>query len=179
MLKVTYSEVDHDSGKPLPFDVNRSYGLYTALFGQVGDVIKDKHLLIVPSGALTSLPFQVLVTAVPPDVFSGESVREVGLLGAELRDLTDDRRKQLSFSNRGVGIVQSVAGGPAETAGLRPSDILLSVGGSDVAGVQQAVDAVRALAPHSTVQVGSYGRVRRVMSLYLSGPRPSRLGTSF
>ena len=29
------------------------------------DLIKDKHLLIVPSGPLTQLPFQVLVTAAP------------------------------------------------------------------------------------------------------------------
>ena len=30
---------------------------------QVEDLIRDKHLLIVPSGPLTQLPFQVLVTA--------------------------------------------------------------------------------------------------------------------
>ncbi len=28
-------------------------------------LIKDKHVLLVPSGALTSLPFQVLVTKAP------------------------------------------------------------------------------------------------------------------
>jgi CHAT domain-containing protein len=39
--------------------------LYQALFGQVEDLIKGKQLLIVPSGALTQLPFQVLVTAPP------------------------------------------------------------------------------------------------------------------
>src|SRR5262249_373009 len=36
---------------------------YKALFGQVEDLIKGKHLLVVPSGPLTQLPFQVLVTA--------------------------------------------------------------------------------------------------------------------
>ena len=34
-----------------------------ALFGEVEDFIKGKHSLIVPSGPLTQLPFQVLVTA--------------------------------------------------------------------------------------------------------------------
>ncbi len=29
------------------------------------DLIRDKHLLIVPSGPLTQLPFQVLVTEKP------------------------------------------------------------------------------------------------------------------
>ena len=49
-------------GKPLPFDAAIAHDLYTGLFGEIEDLIKDKHLLIVPSGALTSLPFQVLVT---------------------------------------------------------------------------------------------------------------------
>jgi CHAT domain-containing protein/tetratricopeptide (TPR) repeat protein len=48
---------------PLPFDHARAHAVYKALFGQVEDLIRDKHLLIVPSGALTQLPFQVLVTA--------------------------------------------------------------------------------------------------------------------
>jgi CHAT domain-containing protein len=52
--------------KPLPFDAAASYRLYKSLFGQVEDLIRNKHLLIVPSGALTQLPFQVLVTAAAP-----------------------------------------------------------------------------------------------------------------
>jgi hypothetical protein len=41
--------------KNLPFDTNRAYALYQALFGSIEDLIKDKHLLIVPTGALTQL----------------------------------------------------------------------------------------------------------------------------
>jgi CHAT domain-containing protein len=65
LLKTDYTEVDHWGGKPLPFDPGRAYGLYKALFGQVGDLIEGKHLLIVASGALTQLPFQVLITHRP------------------------------------------------------------------------------------------------------------------
>ena len=43
----------------------RAYKLYQALFGQVEDLVKGKQLLIVPSGPLTQLPFQVLVMAPP------------------------------------------------------------------------------------------------------------------
>jgi CHAT domain-containing protein/tetratricopeptide (TPR) repeat protein len=50
---------------PLPFSIGIAHELYQALFGSVEDLIKDKHLLIVPSGPLTSLPFQVLVTEKP------------------------------------------------------------------------------------------------------------------
>jgi len=49
----------------LSFDLVRAHALYKAIFGKVEDLIKGKHLLIVPSGALTMLPFQVLVTEPP------------------------------------------------------------------------------------------------------------------
>ena len=63
LLNLAYTESDRRAGKPLPFDVGRAHSLYKALFGQVEDLIKGKHLLVVPSGPLTQLPFQVLVTA--------------------------------------------------------------------------------------------------------------------
>jgi CHAT domain-containing protein len=50
-------------GQPLFFDIARAHHLYRALFGDVEDLIKGKSLLLVPSGPLTQLPFQVLVTA--------------------------------------------------------------------------------------------------------------------
>jgi tetratricopeptide (TPR) repeat protein len=62
-------------GDPLPFDLGVAHELYRALLGPFDDLIKDKHLIIVPSGPLTSLPFQVLVTEQPqssrPKIFEG------------------------------------------------------------------------------------------------------------
>jgi tetratricopeptide (TPR) repeat protein len=49
----------------LPFDLGRAHALYAALFSPFEDIIKDKHLLVVPAGALTTLPLQVLVTTTP------------------------------------------------------------------------------------------------------------------
>jgi CHAT domain-containing protein len=54
-----------NKSQPLPFDLGKAHELYQALFGKVEDLISDKHLLIVASGPLTSLPFQVLVTEEP------------------------------------------------------------------------------------------------------------------
>jgi len=61
----SYTEADHEAGKSLPFDMGRLNGLYKGLLGDAEDLIKGKHLLIVPAGALTTLPFQVLVTKPP------------------------------------------------------------------------------------------------------------------
>ena len=50
------------------FDVRRSHALYQTLLGPVASRLAGKqHMLVVPTGALTSLPFQVLVTAPPTE----------------------------------------------------------------------------------------------------------------
>jgi CHAT domain-containing protein len=59
----------HEVGQPLPFDLARAHGLYAALLAPFHEIIKDKRLLIVPSGPLTGLPFSVLVTEAPASRF--------------------------------------------------------------------------------------------------------------
>ncbi|MGO9544180.1 MAG: CHAT domain-containing protein [Rhodomicrobium sp.] len=69
-------------GEALPFDIQRSHALYQALFGQVENLIKDKKLIIVPSGPLTSLPFSVLVTeAADAKLTKFEAYRKAAWLG--------------------------------------------------------------------------------------------------
>jgi tetratricopeptide (TPR) repeat protein len=55
------------SGKTTLFDLGLANELYAALLGPVEPLIKEKkELLVVPSGALTALPFHLLVTEKPP-----------------------------------------------------------------------------------------------------------------
>ena len=55
------------SGKSGLFDLAQANELYTALLGPVEPLLKDKRsLLIAPSGAVTALPFHLLVTEKPP-----------------------------------------------------------------------------------------------------------------
>ena len=49
-------------GEPLPFDLGTARELYAQLLAPFADLTRDKQLIIVPSGPLTSLPFHVLVT---------------------------------------------------------------------------------------------------------------------
>jgi CHAT domain-containing protein/tetratricopeptide (TPR) repeat protein len=86
MLNNKYSyqlSVDGVAVDVLPFDLERAHALYKALLGPVEDLIKDKHLLVVPSGPLTSLPFNVLVTEPPKArmVASLAEHRQVAWLG--------------------------------------------------------------------------------------------------
>lgn len=53
------------SGTKLPFSLKTAFELYEILLGPVKKVIKNKSLLIVPTGPLASLPFAALVTERP------------------------------------------------------------------------------------------------------------------
>ncbi|MBO0765746.1 MAG: CHAT domain-containing protein, partial [Hyphomicrobiaceae bacterium] len=57
-----YENFDWKASNILPFDPSRAHALYKALLEPAQGLISGKHLLIVPSGPLTSLPFGVLVT---------------------------------------------------------------------------------------------------------------------
>ena len=50
-----------------PFDAAAAHAVYRDLFGGIEDLTQGKRLLIVPSGALTQLPFEVLVTGKPDE----------------------------------------------------------------------------------------------------------------
>lgn len=48
------------------FDIERSHALYRQILGPIAATLQGKrHVIVVPTGALTSLPFQVLVTDPP------------------------------------------------------------------------------------------------------------------
>jgi CHAT domain-containing protein len=65
LLGQDYTARDLADGKPLPFSTMRAHELYKALFGGVEEHIRGKHLIVVPTGVLASLPLQVLVTEAP------------------------------------------------------------------------------------------------------------------
>jgi CHAT domain-containing protein len=55
-----------EGGKPVLFDLGLANELYVSLIGPVEDLVKrEHHLLVVPAGPLTSLPFHLLVTEKP------------------------------------------------------------------------------------------------------------------
>ncbi len=78
--KLLNTEVSED--RQPPFDAAAAHALYRDLFGGVEDLIKDKSLLVVPSGALTQLPFEALVTEKPDASLPRfEAYKSAGWLG--------------------------------------------------------------------------------------------------
>ena len=65
----------------------------------MADLIKDKHLLIVPSGPLTQLPFHVLVTEKPDPAITGTDLRD-----ASGRIPLGQFENQIQFQDAGTAI---------------------------------------------------------------------------
>jgi CHAT domain-containing protein len=67
-----------------PFDLVKSHEFYQALLEPFADLTNGKHLIIVPSGPLTSLPFHVLVTRpVDPTLTGMARYREAAWLALQ------------------------------------------------------------------------------------------------
>lgn len=123
------------------FDRVLAHELYTALLAPLADVLGDaRHLIVVPDGPLTSLPFSVLVTR-PPEGPDGDAqtLRDTGWLIRDhalttlpnvaslriLRQVTLPRRKGdatpfigfgdpvLGYARRDTAMLDQAAGGPA------------------------------------------------------------------
>jgi CHAT domain-containing protein len=83
----TYADLvaaDSSRRKPLPFDLARASKLYNAILGPFESAIRSKQLIVVPDGALSSLPLSVLVTEKPSAAIPSSlaSYRTAAWLGA-------------------------------------------------------------------------------------------------
>ena len=99
------SQASDASGKSGLFDLALANELYAALLGPVEALVKDKRsLLVAPSGALTALPFHLLVTEKPAAAISGNIRR---------------------LSRRGVAV--EAAGGVGAAVGCEPESVARSL----------------------------------------------------
>jgi CHAT domain-containing protein/Tfp pilus assembly protein PilF len=71
-------KLQKSAGAPVLFDLALAHELYVELLGPIDALVKDKrHLLVVPSGPLTSLPFHLLVMEKPAKPVMG--IKDVAL----------------------------------------------------------------------------------------------------
>ncbi|MEZ5923637.1 MAG: CHAT domain-containing tetratricopeptide repeat protein [Hyphomicrobiaceae bacterium] len=75
--------VDRPEANPAGLDLNASFELYRELLGAstIEAALAGKsHLVLIPSGALTGLPFQLLVTEAPADLSGPDRFRKASWL---------------------------------------------------------------------------------------------------
>ena len=71
-----------------------------------------------------------------------------GWIGVEAQEITPELAESFGLPDKdGALIAGVVRGSPADTAGIRPGDVLLSVGGKAVKDPQVMLDLIAALKP--------------------------------
>src|SRR6266852_3803662 len=123
------------------------------LFNLRGEVIGVNTAII--GGANTigfAIPIAVVKQILPQLEKTGRVVR--GFLGVQPQPITQDMVDSLGLkSTQGALIADVVKGGPADKAGIRPADVVVSLNGKPVTDANQLTRDVGAIPPSQTVKL--------------------------
>ena len=132
-----------NSGGALVDAAGNLLGINTAIYSRTGGSL----------GIGFAIPVSTARMVMEALIRDGEVTR--GFIGIEQRDLTPDIAQTLNLPvKQGVLITGVVQSGPAAAGGLRPGDVVVSVGGTPVANTYQLLNAVASLRPRAVAAIG-------------------------
>lgn len=128
-----------------------------ALVDAAGNLLGINTAIYSRSGGSLGIGFAIPVTTarqvMEALIREGQVTR--GFIGIEQRDLTLEIAQTLNLPiKEGVLITGVLQSGPASAGGLRPGDVVVSVGGSPVANTYQLLNAVASLKPKAVAAIG-------------------------
>ncbi|MDO8519592.1 MAG: DegQ family serine endoprotease [Deltaproteobacteria bacterium] len=102
------------------------------LFNSRGEVVGINTAMIATGqGIGFAIPINMAKDVVPQLIATGSVTR--GWLGVAIREMTDDEAKTLGLKkSEGAMVAQVVPGGPAEAAGIKAGDVILSFNGQKI-----------------------------------------------
>jgi len=136
-------------------------GINSAIYSQTGGSV----------GIGFAIPVSTAKTVLDAIVKHGQVVR--GWIGVESQDITPDLADSFGLGrDHGAIIAGVVRGGPADRAGVRPGDILVSVQGKKVANTNDMLNLVANLAPGDTATMTVMRKNRETRVDVTVGRRP-------
>lgn len=119
-----------------------------------------------------AVPINTAKMILPQLEKKGHVVR--GYLGVFISDPTEKEQKAFSLPSREGALVQDVEqGGPADKAGLKAGDAIVSVNGTPVKDTRQLIDRVSMVAPGDKVTLGVIRDGKKTDMVATVGERPS------
>lgn len=146
------------------------------LFDMRGNVIGINNAIFSPSGGSVGIGFAIPAEIAAPIVAQLRDGQEIerGYLGVNLQPMNDDLAASLGLQRNRGEIVQVVTeDSPAQRAGLKAGDIIVSVNGREVSSDQTVSFLVANLAPGESVPVEVLREGRRLTINTTLGKRPS------
>jgi serine protease Do len=126
------------------------------LFDSAGRVIGVNTAIFSPNGGSVGIGFAIPASQVAPVV---EQLRESGhvergWLGVQIQTLDDELAAGMGREKAGGALVASVVeDSPAERAGLRPGDVILSFENEEITDVKSLTRRVAAAGPSSEIEL--------------------------
>ena len=132
-----------NSGGALVDTAGNLLGINTAIYSRTGGSL----------GIGFAIPVSTARQVMEALIKEGQVTR--GFIGVEQRDLTPEIAQTLNLPiKQGVLITGVRQNGPASAGGLRPGDVVVSVGGTPVANSYQLLNAVASLKPKAVAAIG-------------------------
>ncbi len=148
-----------------------------ALIDTGGNLIGINSAIYSQSGGSMGIGFAIPVSTVrmvmDAIITKGQVVR--GWIGVEPRDITPELAENLDLGKQdGVIIAAVLKNGPADRAGIRPGDILVSVDGKNIANMKEMFNLIATLPPESKTGVVVLRDGKEVSLEIIVGKRPSK-----
>ncbi len=100
-----------------------------------------------------------------------------GYIGVALRDVDADLVRSLNLTVNEGALIQDITGGsPAERAGLRPYDVIVSFEGQEIANDDELIREIAARSPGTAVSIGLLRDGRQLPVTVKLAERPLRAG---
>ena len=120
-----------------------------------------------------AIPVSTVRMVMDAIIAKGQVVR--GWIGVEPRDITPELAENLDLGKQdGVIIAAVLKNGPADRAGIRPGDILISVDGKNIANMKEMFNLIATLQPESKTGVVVLRDGKEVSLEIIVGKRPSK-----
>ena len=140
-------------------------GINTAIYSQNGGSM----------GIGFAIPVSLVRSVMEQIIRNGAVTR--GWIGVEVQEVTPELAESFKLPNtEGTLIAGVMRSGPADTAGIRPGDILLSVAGKTIADPQSMLEQVASQTPgqHVRIQFWRAGKEYSTMVQVARRPTPNR-----
>jgi serine protease DegQ len=124
-------------------DINGNLlGINTAIYSQSGGSV----------GIGFATPVSTVKAVMEQIISQGQVVR--GWIGVEPQDITPELAESFGLKQKSGAIIAGVIrGGPADKAGMKPGDILVSIAGKPVRDTTEMLNLVAQLKPGNTAKI--------------------------
>jgi serine protease DegQ len=136
-------------------------GINSAIYSQTGGSV----------GIGFAIPVSTAKTVLEDIIQHGQVVR--GWIGVETQDITPELADSFGLGKSSGAIIAGVVrGGPADRAGIRPGDILLTVDGKQVSNTNEMLNVIAQLAPDRKTKMTVMRKNRQATLDVVVGRRP-------